>query len=87
MKKFGEEEALDDAYASAKECEDMEPTHNVQSKAFTERSVEKKKYKILRISFPVLEDHDIGALANVGEQGQTHAEESPEKSFDLLHAL
>lgn len=40
MRKFDKAEALDAVYASDEEYEEIEPTHDVESEAYTKRSVE-----------------------------------------------
>lgn len=68
MKIFEIAEALDVAYASDKEFEEVKPTYDVQSNPCTRRSVEGRKLTILQINFSVLENRDVRALANIGEE-------------------
>lgn len=70
LRRFGKAEARDVVYASYVEYKEIKPTHDVQSKACTERSVKVRKHWNLQIKSPVLDDRDIAALPDIGKQGQ-----------------
>lgn len=69
-------------YASDEKHEEMEPTHNAQSKTCTRRSVEGRKQEDLETNSSVLDERNVKALTTIGEQKQTHGEESSKKSSD-----